>query len=63
LELLGNIYNRMGLVLEGQGKYDEALQMYEKSLKENIKGFGTEHCVCGGNMCEHGDVLGQDGEV
>jgi hypothetical protein len=53
----------MGLVLEGQGKYDEALQMYEKSLKENIKGFGTEHCVCGGNMCEHGDVLGQDGEV
>ena len=36
-------YNNMANVYEAQGKYGEALKLYEQSLAINIKVFGNDH--------------------
>jgi tetratricopeptide (TPR) repeat protein len=42
-ELLGNIYNRIGLVKDEQGNYNEALLMYKESLTVKVGKIGTGH--------------------
>ena len=36
-------YNNMGSVFQSQGKYEEALKIYCKSLDIKIKALGEEH--------------------
>ena len=43
LDLLGNITNRVGAVLDDQGKYDDAMQSYTESLALKVRCFSTEH--------------------
>ena len=43
LELIGNITNRLGTVLDDQGKYSEALSIYQKSLDFKARCFGIGH--------------------
>ena len=43
LELLGKITNALGRVKSDQGKYSEALQMYQESLDLRTRCFGTGH--------------------
>ena len=38
-------YNNIGIVYESQGRYDEALQEYEKCLKIQVDKLGHEHPV------------------
>ena len=39
---VGNTYNNMANVLETQGKLPEAMEMYEKALRIEVKALGTE---------------------
>ena len=36
-------YNNMAIVYNDQGKYDEALAMYEKALSIRLKKLGDDH--------------------
>ena len=36
-------YNNIGLVYDSQGKYDDALDYYQKSLKIKITAVGSDH--------------------
>ena len=43
LEFLGNINDRIGLILEYHGKYGDAMQLCLDSLAAKSQCFGTEH--------------------
>ena len=40
---VADTYNNMAVVYYNQGKYDEALAMYEKALSIKLKKLGDDH--------------------
>ena len=40
---VASTYNGMAIVYDEQGKYDEALAMYEKALSIRLKKLGDDH--------------------
>eukprot|EP00291_Cryptomonas_curvata_P027898 CAMPEP_0172204986 /NCGR_PEP_ID=MMETSP1050-20130122/32320_1 /TAXON_ID=233186 /ORGANISM="Cryptomonas curvata, Strain CCAP979/52" /LENGTH=627 /DNA_ID=CAMNT_0012883725 /DNA_START=2212 /DNA_END=4091 /DNA_ORIENTATION=- len=62
LELLGNITNRIGLVLYDQGKYDDAMQSYMESLAIKTQWFGPHHVGVASTHVNIGNVYQAQGE-
>jgi len=63
LELLGNVTNRIGTVLEAQGKYQEAISVYQESLDIKIRYFGSHnHVNVAATEKNIGNVLFRKGE-
>jgi tetratricopeptide (TPR) repeat protein len=56
LELLGTIYNRIGLVTDEQGNYNEAFLLYKKCLTVQVGKFGTGHVSVAGTEKNIGNV-------
>ena len=36
-------YNNIGMVYDSQGKYEEALEVYQKALEIRTRVFGSDH--------------------
>ena len=50
--LVGMTYNNIGIVLDDQGNYDQALEYYQKSLEIKIRVHGYSHStVSNSNFC------------
>ena len=63
LDLLGNITNRVGAVLDDQGKYDDAMQSYTESLALKVRCFGTEHASVATSRQNIGIVYHNKGDL
>eukprot|EP00729_Bicosta_minor_P020191 gene20191-biopygen3532 len=60
---LGSTYNNMAIVLEKQGKLDEAMEMYQKALAITIKALGPNHSSVGGTYNNMAVVLESQGKL
>eukprot|EP00729_Bicosta_minor_P032737 gene32737-biopygen25546 len=60
---VGNTYGNMGLVLNSQGKYNEAMEMYQKVLAITIKALGPDHISVGGTYNNMAGVLQNQGKL
>ena len=55
-------YNNIGLVYETQGKYEEALEYYQKSLDIRIRVFGSDHPDVAASFIHIGAVYAGKGD-
>jgi tetratricopeptide (TPR) repeat protein len=57
------IFNNMAKVLQQRGRYDEAMEMYQKALGVTISAFGREHGEVGTTYAKMASVLHQQGRL